>query len=70
MRAEYKQLCVELGSKGMTDKDYAAGLIALDKNKDGQIDFNEFVDWLRYDPALPHSLFQQAKYLPLSTKPR
>jgi Ca2+-binding EF-hand superfamily protein len=54
---EYKQLCAELGRSGLSDKDAAAGLIALDKNKDGQIDFNEFVDWLRYKLKLRILLF-------------
>jgi len=45
---EYKQLCIDLGQILKTDKDYATGLAALDKNRDGVIDFNEFVDWLRW----------------------
>jgi len=45
---EYKRLCNDLGQFMATDKDYSKGLIELDKNKDGLIDFNEFVDWLRW----------------------
>jgi Ca2+-binding EF-hand superfamily protein len=32
-----------------SDAELAKGLISLDKNKDGQIDFNEFMNWLRWD---------------------
>jgi hypothetical protein len=32
-----------------SDRDYMAGLLKLDANKDGQIDFNEFMNWLKWD---------------------
>jgi len=47
--SEYKLLAADLGQIGLSDRDYAAGLISLDKNKDGQIDFNEFMNWLKWD---------------------
>jgi Ca2+-binding EF-hand superfamily protein len=46
---EYKSLCAAMGQINQTDRDYYSGLLKLDANKDGQIDFNEFMNWLKWD---------------------
>eukprot|EP01121_Diplochlamys_sp_Union-15-3_P021259 TRINITY_DN856_c0_g1_i2.p1 TRINITY_DN856_c0_g1~~TRINITY_DN856_c0_g1_i2.p1 ORF type:complete len:153 (-),score=26.86 TRINITY_DN856_c0_g1_i2:67-525(-) len=46
--AEYKQLAKDLGQVGLSEIDYKAGLKVLDKNKDGNIQFNEFISWLKW----------------------
>mmetsp|Transcript_5980 Transcript_5980/g.6524 ORF Transcript_5980/g.6524 Transcript_5980/m.6524 type:complete len:158 (-) Transcript_5980:100-573(-) len=46
---EYKKLCFSLGQTFKSEQFYKDGLKALDKNGDGQIDFNEFMDWLKWD---------------------
>ena len=42
----FSQLCTDLG---WSTDNISRSMGALDKNKDGVIDFNEFLIWLRWD---------------------
>jgi len=51
---EIKQLHAELSKKGITDKSLEAFTAEIDTNKNGNITFNEYVDWLLLHDKTQH----------------
>lgn len=56
-REEFKGLHADLVKRGLTDKDLDRCLEDLDENRDGEIQFNEYVDWLVRLGAIPIKTF-------------
>ena len=45
-KKEFKDVLTQMGSAPMTDTEFKAVWKNIDEDKDGKIDYNEFIQWL------------------------